>query len=142
MVLALLALAGLTAIMPNAQTTPAAHAEPQSDLPGKKDMGTRRFGFHYFEAMPKDSRVPAAQAEVDRLFPPGSDADEFNSYFAASGAKCSRGTDYYGPYVTCIYHIQGLSLVSTDWTVTAYLESGADRSAIKNTKVTRYLTGL
>jgi hypothetical protein len=87
MVLALLAVAGLIAIMANAQTTLAARAEPQSDLPGKKDMSTKRFDFRHFEAMPKDSRVPAAQAEVDRLFLPGSNADEFEAYFKSIRRK-------------------------------------------------------
>jgi hypothetical protein len=125
--------------------TLAACAQPQPTQPslkGTKDMHVQRFNFRYFESLPKDSKVPEAQAEVDRLFPSGSNPDEFESYFKASDAKCARGTDYYGPYVTCIYHMQGLSLVSTDWTVTAYLEGPSDRSTIKSVTVYRGLTGL
>lgn len=119
-------------------TVIAAHAQPYPEA--RMNMSAKPFNFRHFESLPKDRRVEEAQAEVDRLFPPGSNAAEFESYFKASGAKCARGTDYYGPYITCIYHMQGLSLVSTDWTVGAYLE-GPDRSTIKNVQVSRYLTG-
>lgn len=124
--------------------TLAARAQPkptQPSLKGRKDTGAQRFNFRRFESMPKDSKVPEAQAEVDCLFQPGSNPDEFELYFKASGAICARDTDYYGPYVTCTYHMQGLSLVSTDWHVTAYLEGPSDRSTIKNVKVYRGLTG-
>jgi hypothetical protein len=79
-----------------------------------------RFDFHHYESLPKDSKVKEAQAEVDRLFPPGSSADDFEAYFKASGAKCSRGTDFYGSYVLCDYSMSGFFLVvTTDWLVVA-----------------------
>ncbi len=118
----------------------AAHAQPYPEA--RNNMNATRFDIRRFESLPKDRSVAEAQAEVDCLFPPGSSADEFESYFKASGAKCSHGTDYHGPYVVCIYRMQGLSFVSTDWIVAAHLEAPSDRSTIKNVKVNRDLTGL
>lgn len=116
----------------------APHAQPYPDV--RKNMSAERFNFRYFEKLPKDRRIPEAQAEVERLFPPGSKADDFESYFIASGAKCGRGTDSHGPFLGCIYSMQGLSLVSTDWTVGARLDSTL--SKITTVLVTRYITGL
>ena len=116
----------------------AAHA--QSNPEARKTMGANRFDFRYFETLPEDRRIPEAQAEVERLFPPGSKAKNFESYFIASGARCQRATDYFGPAVSCIYSRSGLSFVSTDWTVVARLDSTFSR--IISVSVHRYLTGL
>lgn len=116
---------------------------PGLDQPGSAariNMNAPAFDFLHFESLPKARRLPEAQAEVERLFPSGSDAGQFESYFKASGAKCARGTDRaWGPFLTCIYSIQGLSLVATNWTVSAQLDS-AD-SKVELITVTRYLTG-
>jgi hypothetical protein len=100
-----------------------------------------RFDFHHYESLPKDSRVKEAQAEVERLFPPGSSADDFEAYFRASGAKCSRGTDFYGAYFLCDYSMPGFFLVvTTDWLVVA--RPDPTLSKIATVLVTRDLTGL
>jgi hypothetical protein len=99
-----------------------------------------RFDFRHYESLPDDRKVKEAQAEVERLFPPGSSADNFEAYFKATGAKCSRGTDSLGPYVGCIYSMSGFFFVTTDWTFGARLDSTL--SKITTVQVTRYLTGL
>jgi hypothetical protein len=98
------------------------------------------FDFHHYESLPNERKVIEAQAEVERLFSPGSSPDEFEAFFKASGAKCGRGADSRGPYVGCIYATYGLFLVETDWTVGARLD--ATLSKITTVQVTRYLTGL
>ena len=90
------------------------------------------------ESLPYDRRVVEAKAEAKRLFPPGSKADDFETYLRNSGAKCTRGADTHGPFVTCIYSIYGL-LIETDWTISAGLESAGYKTT--NVLVTRYLTG-
>jgi hypothetical protein len=99
-----------------------------------------RFDFHHYESLPKDSKVREAQAEVERLFPSGSSADDFEAYFKASGAKCSRVTDYYGPGILCDYSISVLlQLITTDWMVVA--RQDAALSKITTVLVTREATG-
>jgi hypothetical protein len=116
-----------------------AHTQPYPEV--RQNMNTTRFDFRHFESLAKDHRVEEAQTEMERLFPPGSKADDLESYLTASGAKCTRGTDHsWGPFLTCIYTIQGLSLVTTSWTVSARLDPA--RSTITSLEVTRYLTGL
>jgi hypothetical protein len=111
----------------------------QSLLPAESKLNAR-FDFRHYESLPEGRKVKEAQAEVERLFPPGSSADQFESYFEASDAKCTRGTDSNGPYVGCIYSMSGFFLVvTTDWTVGARLESTL--SNVTTVQVTRYLTG-
>ncbi len=117
----------------------AAHAQPYPKA--RTNMNEIRFDFRHFESMPKDRGLEEAQAEIERLFPPGSKADDLEAYLTASGAKCARGKDRsWGTYLTCIYTIQGLSFVTTSWTVSAQLDPTL--STITALKVTRYLTGL
>jgi hypothetical protein len=118
-------------------TTPAAHAQ---QYPESKNDITPGFNFRYFESRPKDRRVKEALAEVVRLCPPGSKAADFETYLTNSGAKCALGTEFSGPYLTCIYTIYGLFLVTTSWTASAYLDP--QLSTIGAPKITRYLTGL
>jgi hypothetical protein len=114
----------------------AADAQPYPEA--RMNISTTRFDFRHFESLPKDRGVEEAQAEVERLFPPGSKADDFEPYFEASGAKCTRAADSHGPFVGCIYSMSGL-LVTTDWTVGARLD--LTLSTITTVRVTRYLTG-
>jgi hypothetical protein len=100
------------------------------------------FDFRHYESLPGDHthNIKEAQAEVEGLFPPGSSADDFEAYFKASGAKCSRVTDYYGPGILCDYSISVLlQLITTDWMVVARLDSTLTR--ITTVKVNRETTG-
>jgi hypothetical protein len=99
-----------------------------------------RLNFRHFEHLPEKQRLAEAQAEAERLFPAGTRIEVFEENLTKSGAKCSRGTDSIGPYVLCLYEMQGLSLVSTTWTVTA--RPDAPGKLVEDVKVTRYLTGL
>jgi hypothetical protein len=100
------------------------------------------FDFRHYESLPGDRghKIKEAQAEVERLFPPGPSADNFESYFKNSGAKCSRATDYYGPGILCDYSISVLlQLITTDWMVVARLNSTLTK--ITTVEVNRETTG-
>lgn len=98
-----------------------------------------QFAFKHYERLSASRRVYEAQADAERMFPPGSSAAEFEQTLTASGAKCARGSDHNGSYSSCIYVPRRLSIVETDWTVSAYLDSPG--GAVRSVRVTRYLTG-
>lgn len=92
-------------VLYRAVPTIAPLAQPFPDA--GKSMKAQRFDFRHFERLPDNRRIPEAQAEVERLFPPGSKADDFQHFFEESEAKCSRGVDpSVGPYVACLHDIQ------------------------------------
>jgi len=97
------------------------------------------FAFTHYERLSGSRRVYDAQADAERMFPPGSSVAEFERTLTASGAKCAHGTDHDGSYSSCIYAPRRLSIVETDWTVSAHLDS--PNGAVRSVRVTRYVTG-
>lgn len=105
---------------------------------GKNSMS--EVNFRYFESLRGDKRTDTANSIVNNLFPDGTSADEFESKLTASGAKCARGSIPKGSFVSCIYTVPDISLISTDWVVSADLDM--KNNTIKNVSARRHLTGL
>ncbi|HVZ08371.1 hypothetical protein [Rhodopila sp.] len=114
-------------------------AADQSYLEVDMTAGQKSFSYRYFESLPNDRRVPEAQAEAERLFPPGSNVDEFETFFKSSGAKCNRGADWFGPFVACLYKFSGI-FITTQWAVVARPDPQSGK--ITTVTVSRGLTGL
>ena len=101
----------------------------------------RRFSFEYFDSLPRNEIVSAAQAYLDRRFPVGSDLHAVKSELISAGAKCGRGIGQRGVYCECDYEKRGPWPLSTlEWKI--ILRPDQDEKAIVKIEVNRGVTGL
>jgi hypothetical protein len=93
------------------------------------------FDFSYFESLPDDARVQAAELYLDRKYPKGSDAIRAVHEIEEAGAKCGRVEDR-GTYYLCTYTVQ--ALFQTEWHIAFLVADGT--STISKTLISRGIT--
>jgi hypothetical protein len=101
----------------------------------------KTFDFKYFESLPRNEVVSAAQTYLNRRFPAGSDLKTVQNELISAGAKCARGVERQGVYYECHYERPaGIPFVTIEWKI--ILRPDEDEKKSLEISVNRALTGL
>lgn len=103
--------------------------------------GPKSFDFKYFDSLPRNEIVSAAQTYLNQRFPAGSDLQAVQDELISAGAKCARGVGRRGVYYECDYETPaGVPLVTVEWKI--ILRPDEDEKTLLEMSVHRAMTGL
>jgi hypothetical protein len=103
--------------------------------------GPKSFDFKYFESLPRNEIVSAAQTYLNQRFPAGSDLQAVQNELISAGAKCARGVERRGAYYECHYERPaGVPFVTVEWKI--ILRPDKDEKTLLEISVNRAMTGL